>query len=262
MSSLETAATAMLAQQLNVDVISNNIANVNTTAFKRQRAEFADLLYQTQSLVGTTTSDTGTITATGADFGTGVKIGSVYRINEQGNVKSTGNNLDIAIQGKGYLQVTLPNGTTAYTRAGSLQLDPSGQIVTPQGYTVQPGITIPNDAVDVTINQSGEVLVKLDGQTTPQNVGQIQLATFPNEAGLKSLGDNLSAATPASGAAVTGVPGASGFGTILQGYLETSNVNMVQEITDLISAQRAYQLASKVVQTSDQMLNQLVQTAG
>lgn len=261
MSSLETAATAMLAQQFNVDVISNNIANVNTTAFKRQRAEFADLLYQSQSLVGATTSDTGTITATGSDFGTGVKIGSVYRIGEQGNMRSTGNNLDIAIQGKGFLQITLPNGTTAYTRSGSLQLDPSGQIVTPLGYTVQPGITVPGDALAVTINQSGEVLVQIDGQTSPSNVGQIQLATFPNEAGLKALGDNLLAETAASGAAVTGTPGASGFGTILQGFLETSNVNMVQEITDLIAAQRAYELASKVVQTSDEMLNQLVQTA-
>lgn len=261
MSSLETAATAMLAQQLNVDVISNNIANVNTTAFKRQRAEFADLLYQTQTVVGSTTSDTGTVTATGAEFGTGVKVGSVYRINEQGSVRSTSNNLDIAIQGKGYLQITLPTGNTAYTRAGSLQLDPAGQIVTPQGYTVQPGITVPNDAVEITINQSGEVLVKLDGQTTPSNVGQIQLATFPNQAGLKALGDNLLAETAASGTAVTGTPGSTGFGTILQGFLETSNVNMVQEITDLIAAQRAYELASKVVQTSDEMLNQLVQTA-
>lgn len=261
MSSLETAATAMLAQQLNVDVISNNIANVNTTAFKRQRAEFADLLYQTETLVGSTSSDTGTVTVTGTEFGTGVKIGSVYRINEQGNVRSTSNNLDIAIQGKGFLQITLPNGTTAYSRAGSLQLDPSGQIVTPLGYTVQPGITVPNDAVDVTINASGEVLVKLDGQTTPTNVGQLTLATFPNVAGLKALGDNLLTETAASGTAVTGTPGSTGFGTILQGFLETSNVNMVQEITDLITAQRAYELASKVVQTSDEMLNQLVQTA-
>ncbi len=255
MSSLETAATAMLAQQLNVDVISNNIANVNTTAFKRQRAEFADLLYQTQTVVGSTTSDTGTVTVTGAEFGTGVKVGSVYRINEQGSVRSTSNNLDMAVQGKGYLQITMPDGQTAYTRAGSLQLDPNGQIVTPQGYTVQPGITVPSDALEVTVNQSGEVLVKLPGQTSPSNVGQIQLAVFPNQAGLKALGDNLLEETAASGTAVTGSPGSTGFGTILQGFLETSNVNMVQEITDLIAAQRAYELASKVVQTSDEMLN-------
>ena len=251
----------MLAQQLNVDVISNNIANVNTTAFKRQRAEFVDLLYQSEMEVGSTTSDTGTVTVTGGEFGTGVKLGSVYRMHEQGNMISTGNNLDIAIRGKGYLLVNLPNGSTAYTRAGSLQLDPTGQLVTPQGYAVQPGITVPTDAVSVTINASGEVLVKLDGQTALANVGQLQLATFPNEAGLKALGDNLLAETAASGTAVTGTPGSTGFGNILQGFLENSNVNMVQEITTLIAAQRAYELASKVVQTSDEMLNQLVQTA-
>ena len=261
MASLETAATAMLAQQLNVDVIANNIANVNTTAFKRQRAEFVDLLYQTETQVGSTTSDTGTVTVTGAEFGTGVKLGSVYRMHEQGNMLSTSNDLDIAIRGKGYIQVSLPNGTTAYTRAGSLQLDPTGQLVTPQGYTVQPGITVPSGAVSVTINSSGEVLVKLDGQTALSNVGQLQLATFANEAGLKALGDNLLAESAASGTPVVGAPGSTGFGNFLQGFLETSNVNMVQEITALIAAQRAYELASKVVQTSDEMLNQLVQTA-
>ncbi len=261
MASLQTAATAMLAQQLNVDVIANNIANVNTTAFKRQRAEFVDLLYQTETQVGSTTSDTGTVTVTGAEFGTGVKLGSVYRMHEQGNMLSTGNDLDLAIRGKGYIQVSLPNGTTAYTRAGSLQLDPTGQLVTPQGYTVQPGITVPGGAVSVTINSSGEVLVKLDGQTALSNVGQLQLATFANEAGLKALGDNLLAESAASGTPVVGAPGSTGFGNFLQGFLETSNVNMVQEITALIAAQRAYELASKVVQTSDEMLNQLVQTA-
>ncbi len=261
MASLQTAATAMLAQQLNVDVIANNIANVNTTAFKRQRAEFVDLLYQTETQVGSTTSDTGTVTVTGAEFGTGVKLGSVYRMHEQGNMLSTGNDLDIAIRGKGYIQVSLPNGTTAYTRAGSLQLDPTGQLVTPQGYTVQPGITVPSGAVAITINSSGEVLVKLDGQTALSNVGQLQLATFANEAGLKALGDNLLAESAASGTPVVGAPGSTGFGNFLQGFLETSNVNMVQEITALIAAQRAYELASKVVQTSDEMLNQLVQTA-
>lgn len=259
MASLQTAATAMLAQQLNVDVIANNIANVNTTAFKRQRAEFVDLLYQTEFEVGSPTS-TGTVTVTGAEFGTGVKLGSVYRMHEQGNLLSTGNDLDLAIRGKGYIQVSLPNGTTAYTRAGSLQLDPTGQLVTPQGYTVQPGITVPGGAVSVTINSSGEVLVKLDGQTALSNVGQLQLATFANEAGLKALGDNLLAESAASGTPVVGAPGSAGFGNFLQGFLETSNVNMVQEITALIAAQRAYELASKVVQTSDEMLNQLVQT--
>lgn len=259
MSSLKIAATAMLAQQLNVDVIANNIANLNTTAFKRQRAEFVDLLYQSQSQVGATSSDTGTITVSGADFGTGVRIGSVYRIHEQGNLMSTGNNLDMAIQGRGWFQVTMPDGTTGYTRAGSFQIGPTGQIVTPQGYTVAPGITIPNDAQNVTINNSGEVLVTLPGQTTPSNVGQLQLASFANEAGLQALGDNMFKNTAASGDPVTGVPGATGFGTIQQGFLETSNVNMVNEITSMISAQRAYELASKVVQTSDEMMSKLTQ---
>lgn len=259
MSSLKIAATAMLAQQLNVDVIANNIANLNTTAFKRQRAEFVDLLYQSQSQVGATSSDTGTITVSGADFGTGVRIGSVYRIHEQGNLMSTGNNLDMAIQGRGWFQVTMPDGTTGYTRAGSFQIGPNGQIVTPQGYTVVPGVTIPNDAQNVTINNSGEVLVTLPGQTTPSNVGQLQLASFANEAGLQAMGDNMFKNTAASGDPVTGVPGATGFGTIQQGFLETSNVNMVNEITSMISAQRAYELASKVVQTSDEMMSKLTQ---
>jgi len=259
MSSLKIAATAMLAQQLNVDVIANNIANLNTTAFKRQRAEFVDLLYQSRSQVGATSSDTGTITASGADFGTGVRIGSVYRIHEQGNLMSTGNNFDVAIQGRGWFQVTLPDSTTAFTRAGSFQIGPTGQIVTPQGYAVVPGVTIPNDAQSVTINNSGEVLVQLPGQQTASNVGQLQLASFANEAGLQALGDNLFKDTAASGNAATGVPGSTGFGTIQQGFLETSNVNMVNEITSMISAQRAYELASKVVQTSDEMMSKLTQ---
>lgn len=261
MGSLNIAATAMLAQQFNVDVISNNIANLNTTAFKRARAEFNDLIYQSRSSVGSQSSDSGTLNVTGAQFGTGVKVGSTYRIHEQGNMLSTGNTFDVAIQGKGYLQVEMPDGTTSYTRAGSLQLSPQGTIVTPQGYTVQPGITVPNDALEVSINGSGEVQVRLPGQATTTTVGQFSLATFPNEAGLQSLGDNLLKETAASGAPVTGIPNQTGFGSMLQGFLETSNVNMVNEITNMITAQRAYELASKVVQTSDEMLSSLVQTA-
>lgn len=259
MSSLKIAATAMLAQQLNVDVIANNIANLNTTAFKRQRAEFVDLLYQSRSQVGANSSDTGTVTPSGADFGTGVRIGSVYRIHEQGNLMSTGNNLDVAIQGRGWFQVTMPDSTTAFTRAGSFQIGPTGQIVTAQGYAVSPGITIPTDAQSVTINSSGEVLVQLPGQVSASNVGQLQLATFANEAGLQALGDNMFKDTAASGSAVTGVPASTGFGSLQQGFLETSNVNMVNEITSMISAQRAYELASKVVQTSDEMMSKLTQ---
>ena len=260
MGSLNIAATGMLAQQLNVDVIANNIANLNTTAFKRQRPEFVDLLYQTEIQVGSTSTDGGTVIVSGAEFGTGVTVGSVYRIHEQGNLLRTGNDFDLAIEGKGFFQIQKPDGTTAYMRAGAFQIGPSGTIVTSQGLTVQPGVTIPNDALEVSINDSGEVLVKLASQTTLQNVGQLQFAIFANEAGLKSLGDNLFEATDASGAATTGTPGSTGFGTILQGFLETSNVNMVAEITSLIAAQRAYELNSKVLQSSDEMLSTLVST--
>jgi len=259
MRALNIAATGMLAQQLNVEVISNNIANMNTTAFKRQRAEFQDLLYQNEVVVGSTSSDTGTIVPAGIQLGLGVRTAAVYRMTGQGQIVTTENSLDLAIQGKGYFQVTLPSGETAYTRAGSFQLSPEGQIVTANGYTVLPGVTVPNDAVDVTVNSSGEVQVTIAGQVQPQTVGQLELATFPNEVGLQALGDNLFAETPASGSPTTGVPGATGFGTVLQGFLETSNVDVVQEITNLIRAQRAYEMNSKVIETSDQMLQTMTQ---
>ena len=261
MSSLNIGATGMLAQQLTVDVISNNIANLNTTAFKRQRPEFQDLLYQTQVEVGTTSADSGTIVVSGAEFGTGVKVGSVYRIHEQGSMLSTSNRFDLAIEGKGWFQITLPNGDTAFTRAGSFQIGPTGTIVTPQGYTVQPGITVPTDATEITINSSGEVLATVAGSATPSNVGQLSLVTFANQAGLQALGDNLLKETAASGSPTTGTPGSAGVGTILQGFLETSNVNMVSEITALITAQRAYEMNSKVVAASDEMFSTLIQTA-
>jgi flagellar basal-body rod protein FlgG len=259
MRSLNIAATGMLAQQLNVEVISNNIANMNTTAFKRQRAEFQDLLYQDQRRVGSTSSDTGTIVPAGVQIGVGVKTAAVYRITEQGNLVSTNNTYDVAIQGKGFFKVTLPSGDTAYARAGSFQLSPTGVIVTTDGYTVQPGLTIPSDAVSVTINANGEVLVKQQSQITPTNVGQFTLATFANEAGLEPIGDNLFLETPASGTATDGTPGKTGVGTILQGFLETANVNVVQEITNLITAQRAYEMNSKVIETSDEMMRSLTQ---
>ncbi len=259
MGSLSIAATGMLAQQLNVDVIANNIANLNTTAFKRQRPEFVDLLYQTEIQVGSTTTDGGAVVS-GAEFGTGVTIGSIYRIHAQGNMLRTGNNFDLAIEGKGFFQIQAPDGTTTYVRGGAFQIGPTGTIVTSQGLTVQPGITIPSDALEITINNSGEVLVKIAGLATPTNVGQLQLATFPNEAGLKALGNSLFEATAASSTGTPGAPGAAGFGTIRQGFLETSNVNMVSEITSLIAAQRAYELNSKVLQSSDEMLSTLVST--
>jgi flagellar basal-body rod protein FlgG len=259
MRSLAIGATGMLAQQTNVEVISNNIANMNTTAFARRRAEFNDLLYQNMRRVGTQSSDTGTIVPAGIQLGLGVKTAAVYRITEQGSLSNTDNPLDLAIQGKGYFQIEMPNGDTAYTRDGSFQLSADGELVTHDGYAVQPGITVPQDAVSVTINASGEVLVKLDGQVTPQNVGQIQIATFANEAGLDAIGDNLLLETPASGDAITSTPGETGYGTLLQGFLETSNVNVVSEITELISAQRAYEMNSKVIQTSDEMMAQVNQ---
>jgi flagellar basal-body rod protein FlgG len=259
MRSLSIGATGMLAQQLNVEVVSNNIANMTTTGFKRQRAEFQDLLYQNIRRVGSQSSDAGTVVPTGVQVGAGVRTAAVYRINEQGNVTVTDNPLDVAIRGKGYFEVTLPNGDTAYTRAGSFQLNSQGVLVTSDGFSLNPTITIPQQTVDITINAAGEVLAKLDGQTTPQNVGRIQLAVFPNEAGLEALGDNLFRNTPASGDAQTGNPGDAGYGRLLQGSLETSNVNMVAEITNLITAQRAYEMNSKVIRTTDEMMTTVTQ---
>ena len=257
MRSLNIAATGMLAQQLNVEVISNNIANMNTTGFKRRRAEFQDLLYQNLRRVGSTSSDSGTVVPAGVQIGLGVKPAAVYRIVEQGNLLSTSNSLDLAIQGKGYFRIETPNGETAYTRDGGFSLNADGQLVTADGFTVLPGITVPNGAESITINPSGEVLVKIDGQTAVQNVGQIDLSIFPNEGGLEAIGDNLLLETDASGAAQNGVPGTQGFGTIQEGFIETSNVNVVNEITTLISAQRAYELNSKVITTSDEMMQSL-----
>ncbi|MDB3952254.1 MAG: flagellar basal-body rod protein FlgG [Alphaproteobacteria bacterium] len=254
MRSLSIGATGMLAQQLNVEVISHNIANMNTTAYTRRRVEFQDLLYQNQRQVGSTSSDTGTIVPAGVQVGLGVKTAAVYRITEQGNLTLTENSLDVAINGEGYFQVTLPSGETAYTRSGAFQLSPTGEIVTVDGFTVQPGITIPNNAIDITVNASGQVEVKIDGTVTPTVAGQLQLAVFPNEAGLLAIGDNLFLETPASGTAGTGNPATTGFGALQQGFLETSNVNVVEEITNLITAQRAYEMNSKVIETSDQMM--------
>ncbi len=259
MRSLSIASTGMLAQQLNVEVISNNIANMNTTGYKRQRAEFQDLLYQNLRRIGSASSDSGTIVPSGVQLGAGVRASAVYRITEQGNLTSTSNPFDLAINGEGYFRIQLPSGEDAYTRAGAFSVDPQGQLVTQDGYVVSPGITIPTDAIDVAINTSGTVEVKLSGQSTPQNVGQLELAIFPNAAGLEAIGDNLFLETPASGAPQTGVPGSTGYGDLRQGFLETSNVNPVQEVTNLIAAQRAYEMNSKVISTSDEMLAQVTQ---
>jgi flagellar basal-body rod protein FlgG len=257
MRSLDIAATGMQAQQTNVEVISNNIANMTTTGYKRRAAEFQDLIYQNLRRVGSNSSDSGSIVPAGAQVGLGVKTAAIYPISEQGNLQQTSNSLDVAINGNGYFQVTLPSGDTAYTRDGTFGLSPEGVIVTADGYPVAPGITIPNNATGVTINANGEVQITLDGQTAPTTVGQIQLADFPNTAGLQANGDNLLTQTAASGNAVTGTPGSPGFGSVEQGFIETSNVNVVSEITDLITAQRAYEMNSKVITTADQMLSTL-----
>lgn len=257
MRSLSIAATGMLAQQRNVEVVSNNLANMNTTGFMRRRTEFHDLLYQNLRRVGSTSSDAGDIVPSGVQLGLGVKLAAVYRIHEQGNLNPTDNAFDLAVQGRGFFQIQMPNGDTAYTRDGTFQLNADGTLVTHDGYPLEPNITVPTNAVDVVINTSGEVLVKLDGQVAYSNVGQIETAIFPNDAGLESIGSNLYLETPASGNATTSTPGSTGYGTVLQGFLETSNVNAVEEISNLISAQRAYEMNSKVIQTSDDMMGTL-----
>ena len=253
MQALRTAATGMAAQQLNVEVISNNIANMNTVAFKRQRAEFQDLLYQTLETAGAQTSDQGTIVPTGVQIGAGVKAGSVYRISTQGALTRTDNKYDVAIDGRGYLQVLTPQGDTAYTRAGNLAVNDQGQLVTQDGYQVQPAISIPPDALDVVISKSGQVQIT-QATGTPSIIGTLELATFVNEGGLIAQGANLFKESGASGPPTTGTPGSVGFGSLLQGYTEASNVDAVSEITALIVAQRAYEMNSKVISTADNML--------
>lgn len=253
MRALRTAASGMAAQQLNVEVISNNIANMNTVGFKRQRAEFQDLLYQNVERMGAQSSSQGTVVPTGIQIGAGVKAGSVYRITEQGSPTQTGGTYDMAIDGRGYFQILMPSGETAFTRAGNFAVNGEGQLVTDDGYEVQPNISIPQDAVDVSISKSGQVQVKTAGQTEPAIVGQLELATFFNEAGLEAIGDNLLMETAASGPANVGTPGEVGFGQILHGYTEASNVDAVAEISNLIIAQRAYEMNSKIIQAADEM---------
>ncbi|MBN8530601.1 MAG: flagellar basal-body rod protein FlgG [Alphaproteobacteria bacterium] len=261
MRAFNIAATGMMAQQLNVEVISNNIANITTTGFKRQRAEFQDLLYQPQKRVGSNTSESGTLVPTGVELGLGVKAGAVYRIHEQGNVIQTQNVLDLAVQGKGYFRIELPDGEFAYTRAGAFQLSPNGEIVNTDGFRVTPGLTIPPEAEDISVSKAGVVEAKIPGQIDPQVIGTLDIVTFINDAGLKAIGENLFKESPASGAALVGIPGQQGVGTIMQGFVETSNVNAVTEITNLIVAQRSYEMNSKVITASDQMLQALNQAA-
>lgn len=260
MRSLNIAATGMQAQQLYVDVTSQNLANINTTAYKLQRPEFADLLYQNQRAPGSNSADTGTLVPTGIQLGLGVRTTSISRNTTQGTLTSTSGPLDIAIQGRGYLQITLPTGQIAYTRDGSLQIGFDGSLVTNDGFAVTPTINIPQNATSITINQSGEVSVTIPNQTASQLLGQLQTTNFINEAGLQAIGNNLFLETAASGAAVVGAPGQDGLGTILQGFLETSNVNPVTELTNLIKAQRVYEMNSKIVSKTDEMLQALNQS--
>lgn len=261
MRSLNIAATGMQAQQAQVDVISHNLANMSTTGYKRNRAEFQDLIYQDLRRVGTNSSDTGTIVPTGVQIGLGTKVAAVSRSHEQGTMQNTSNPLDIAIQGRGFLRVELPTGEFAYTRDGQLQLSPEGEIVTKDGYIVSPNIVVPEDAVSVSISREGQVQAILDGQIVPQDLGQLDLANFINPAGLQGIGDNMYLATEASGDEIIGLAGEEGFGTMLQGFLEASNVNPITEVTNMIVAQRAYEMNSKVISASDEMLRNLNQQA-
>jgi flagellar basal-body rod protein FlgG len=261
MRALSIASTGMAAQQTNVETIANNLANMNTTGFKEQRAEFQDLLYQNIQTPGAQTSDQGTYAPNGIQIGAGVRTAAIYRITTQGDLQSTGNPYDVAVQGSGYFRIQQADGTDAYTRSGNFSLSPQGQLVTQDGQVVQPGIAIPQNTLSVQINAQGQVNATVAGNTTPQTVGQLELTRFPNEAGLNAIGGNLYLETPASGSPQAGVPGSVGYGTVQQGYLETSNVNSVDEITALITAQRAYEMNSKVITAADQMLQQTAQLA-
>lgn len=256
--SLSIAKTGLDAQQAQLDVISNNLANVGTTGFKRSRAVFEDLMYQNVRQSGGQTSDQ-TRLPSGLQIGTGVRVVATERIHTQGNPTKTDNPKDVAINGGGFFQVLMPDGTAAYTRDGSFQSDASGQLVTSSGYPVQPAITMPQNATSMTIGRDGTVSVIQAGSTASVQVGQIQLATFLNPAGLQSNGENLYVETDASGGANQTAPGQNGAGVLNQGYVESSNVNVVEELVNMIQAQRAYEINSKAVKTSDEMLARLAQ---
>jgi flagellar basal-body rod protein FlgG len=253
---LYTAASGMNAQQTNIDNIAHNLSNVNTTGFKKSRVEFEDLVYQQMVQAGSQTS-TSSEAPVGLETGLGTRAVATARDFSTGNLKSTGGTLDLAIQGRGFFQVSTPDGTTAYTRAGSLHLNSEGNIVTAEGYALEPAITIPQNATSITISNQGIVSVAVPGQSAAQEVGTIELAAFSNPAGMSALGGNLFAPTTASGEPTTGVPGTDGIGTVTQGFLEESNVSVVEEMVNMILGQRAYEANSKVVKTADDMLSQV-----
>ncbi|KAB8306950.1 MULTISPECIES: flagellar basal-body rod protein FlgG [Rahnella] len=256
--SLYIAKTGLDAQQTNMDVIANNLANVSTNGFKRQRAVFEDLLYQTVRQPGAQSSEQTNLPS-GLQIGTGVRPVSTERLFSQGNLSQTSNSKDIAIKGEGFFQVQLPDGTTAYTRDGSFQVDQNGQLVTSSGYQIIPAITIPANALSMTVGRDGIVSVTVQGQTAAQQVGQLTLSTFINNSGLESMGENLYQETQSSGAPTDSTPGLNGAGLLYQGYVETSNVNVAEELVNMIQTQRAYEINSKAVSTSDEMLQKLSQ---
>ena len=258
MKAMHIAASGMMAQEMNVELISNNIANMRTTGFKRQRVDFQDLLYQDLRRVGTATSESGNILPTGVQIGSGVRAAATPRIMSQGTMSSTEKETDVAIQGEGFFRILLPDGRTAYTRDGSFELDAQGRLVTADGYPLDPQITVPSNASGFTVNSQGAVQVNVGNSTTPTTVGQIQLARFVNKSGLDAIGNNLFLETASSGAAQTSNPGDEGFGTLLQNHLEQGNVNSVAEISDLIAAQRAYEMNSRVIRAADEMMSATV----
>lgn len=254
---LYTASTGMKAQETNIDVISNNLANVNTTGFKKSQAHFQDLMYQYLLEPGAPTSQ-NTSSPSGIQVGLGVKTSSVQKVFQQGDLTSTGNQLDVAIEGDGFLEVLLPDGTSGYTRAGNLQRNEAGLIVTPEGYSLNPAITVPQDALSITIAQDGTVSVRLPGQDDIVQQGQMLGARFANNAGLRAIGHNLYVPTESSGAAISGQFGLDGLGALSQGFLESSNVSIVEQVVNMITGQRAYEASSKGIQTADDMLNQAI----
>jgi len=254
MRALQIASSGMMAQDRRTEVIANNLANMNTTGFQRRRTEFNELIYKNMTRPGNASSRPGEAVPGGIYSGLGVQTGSVYRVTDQGNLKSTGNSLDLAIQGAGYFQIQLPNGESAFTRNGTFQLSADGAIVTQDGFPVQPLTTVQSNASEITVNSTGTVQVTLPGQQDPINVGSLQLVLFPNEGGLKAVGNNMYVPTEGSGGPVAVAAGEGGSGTILQGFVEASNVNPIEEITNLIRAQRAYDMNSKIIQTADQMM--------
>jgi flagellar basal-body rod protein FlgG len=256
--SLWISKTGLDAQQTQLDVIANNLANVGTTGFKRARVAFEELLYQNMRQAGTSSSEQ-TQLPTGLQTGTGVRPTATPRMFTQGNLQNTGNQFDVAINGNGFFQVQLPDGNTAYTRDGSFHVDSNGQLVTINGFAVQPAITVPPNALAVTIGRDGTVTATVPGQVQPQNIGTLQLASFTNPGGLESKGQNLFVETQASGTPSTNTAGTNGLGLLQQGYLETSNVNVVEELVSMIQTQRAYEINSKAIQTSDQILARLTQ---